>query len=381
MFSDQEIERAVALRQHFHANPELKFEEHKTAARVAQVLEELGYAVTQGIAGTGVVGLLDTGRPGKTIALRADMDALPILEKTGAAYASATQGLMHACGHDGHTATLLLAAMRIAAIADRLNGRVKLIFQPGEEGGLGAAKMIDAGVLDGVDAIFGYHNRPGFKQGEVFVKSGPAMGGCDQFELTIQGRSGHASRPDQSVDPIYVGSLLVQALQGIVSRQVSPLDAGVVTVAQFNAGQAGNIIPETAQLVINSRNNSPAVRERIVSQIEAVTKGICDAYGARYTLTNVLSIPALVNDAAQSRFALDAATARFPAGQVKSIDFMPTIGSEDFAFFLEKIPGCFFFVGIGEDKPYLHNDKYDFCDAILPIAAGTFVAITEDALK
>lgn len=380
MFSEKEVERAVQLRQHFHANPELKFEEHKTAARVVEVLTELGYETSTGIAGTGVVGLLDTGRPGRTIALRADMDALPILEKTGASYASAQPGVMHACGHDGHTATLLLAAMRIAAIKDRLNGRVKLIFQPGEEGGLGAAKMIDAGVLDGVDAIFGYHNRPGFKQGEVFVKSGPAMGGCDQFELKIQGRSGHASRPDQSVDPIYVGTLIVQALQGIVARQVSPLDAGVVTVAQFNAGQAGNIIPESADLVINSRNNAPAVRERIVTQIEAVVAGICQAYGATYVLKNVLSIPALVNDAEQSRFALAAATKRFPEGQVKGIDFMPTIGSEDFAFFLEKIPGCFFFVGMGETRPYLHNDKYDFVDAILPIAAGTFVAIVEDAL-
>lgn len=380
MFSQQEIQHAVALRRHFHAHPEMKFEEHGTAKRVAEELRALGYQVAEGIAATGVVGVLDTGRAGPTIALRADMDALPIVEQSGAPYASSTPGVMHACGHDGHTATLLLAAVRIAAMKDRLKGKVKLVFQPGEEGGLGAEKMIEEGVLDGVDAIFGYHNRPGFPQGEVFVKSGSAMGGCDQFELTIHGRSGHASRPDQAIDPIYVGTLVVQALQGIVSRQVSPLEAGVVTVAQFHAGTAGNVIPATAKLVINSRNSSPKVRDRIVTQIEAVVAGICQSYGARFDLKNVLSIPALINDEAQSRFVLDAAARRFPAGQVKAIDFMPTIGSEDFAFFLQKIPGCFFFVGLGEDRPYLHDDRYDFNDEILPAAAGTFVAIVEDFL-
>ena len=381
MFDKQDIAQAVTLRRFFHAHPELKFEEHQTAAKVAEVLRELGYDVTEGVAGTGVIGMLDTGRPGKTVALRADMDALPILEQTGAEYTSSKPGLMHACGHDGHTATLLLAAMQIAKRRDTLNGRVKLVFQPGEEGGLGADKMVKAGVLDGVDAIFGYHNRPGFPAGRVFVKANAAMGGCDQFELSLFGRSGHAARPDQSVDPIYIGTLVVQALQGIVARQVSPLEAGVVTVAQFNAGTAGNVIPAKAELVINSRNSSPRVRDIIVQQIDAVIAGICQAYGATYELRNVLSIPAVMNDPQQSRFVVDAAAKRFPAGQVETIDFMPTIGSEDFAFFLEKTPGCFFFVGIGEDKPYLHNADYDFNDDILPVAAGTFVAIVEDMLS
>ena len=219
MFDKQDIAQAVELRRFFHAHPELKFEEHQTAARVADELRRLGYEVTEGVVGTGVIGMLDTGRPGKTIALRADMDALPIVEQTGAEYSSTKPGLMHACGHDGHTATLLLAAMQITKLRDRLNGRIKLIFQPGEEGGLGAEKMVQAGVLDDVDAIFGYHNRPGFPEGKVFVKANAAMGGCDQFELTLHGRSGHAARPDQSVDPIYIGTLVVQALQGIVARQ------------------------------------------------------------------------------------------------------------------------------------------------------------------
>ena len=171
MFDKQDIAQAVELRRFFHAHPELKFEEHQTAARVADELRRLGYEVTEGVVGTGVIGMLDTGRPGKTIALRADMDALPIVEQTGAEYSSTKPGLMHACGHDGHTATLLLAAMQITKLRDRLNGRIKLIFQPGEEGGLGAEKMVQAGVLDDVDAIFGYHNRPGFPEGKVMASN------------------------------------------------------------------------------------------------------------------------------------------------------------------------------------------------------------------
>jgi amidohydrolase len=379
-FSPEAIAEAVATRRHLHANPELKYEERGTADLVASRLRGLCYAVETGVAETGVVGLLDTGRPGPTIALRADMDALPILEDTGLPYASKTPGKMHACGHDGHTASLLLAASGLAEMADRLSGRVKLLFQPAEEGGLGAARMIETGVLDGVAAIYGYHNRPAYPLGRVFAKSGPTMGGSSLYEVTISGKGGHASRPDLAIDPIFVGTAVVQGLQSVVSRRLSPLESGVVTVTQFHGGNSHNIIPMAATLAINTRDGSPAAYERIDQELRWVIAQICEAHGATVAIEQSMRIPSVVNDAAETDFVL--ATALDTIGPERSgrMDSLPTMGAEDFAFYLEKVPGCFFFVGNGEDSAYLHHPRYDYRDEILPVAAGMFTAIAERRL-
>ncbi|MCG7576486.1 MULTISPECIES: amidohydrolase [unclassified Halomonas] len=381
-FTQPQIDDAVAVRHQLHQHPELKFEETDTAKRVAERLTSLGYKVTEGIATTGVLAELDTGRKGPVIAFRADMDALPIKEANGFAHRSQREGLMHACGHDGHTATLLLAAEAIIAKRDQLCGYIKLLFQPGEEGGNGADEMVKAGVLKNpqVDAIFGYHNRPGFAEGQLFVKPGSAMGGNDTFKITIEGVSGHAAMPHLAVDPIYVGASLVQQLQGLVGRHKSPLEAGVITVAAFHAGDAANVIPGQAELLVNIRSDRESSRAALVGQLEQVVNGVCSAHGARFQLEHQHQIPPLVNDAAWSERVLAIAAEHGVSTDIQQLDYMPTMGAEDFAFYLQEVPGCFFFVGNG-DSAYLHNERYDFNDAILPVAGGMFVALATSLLK
>jgi amidohydrolase len=380
VFSAEAVAEATSTRQHLHANPELKYEEHATADLVATRLRDLGYEVATGLAETGVVATLDTGRPGPTIAFRADMDALPIVEETGLPYASRNPGKMHACGHDGHTASLLLAARGLAGIQDRLSGQVKLLFQPAEEGGLGAARMIEAGALNGVDAIYGYHNRPGYPLGRVFAKTGPAMGGSTLYDVTISGKGGHASRPDLAIDPIFVGTAVVQGLQSVISRRLSPLESGVVTVTQFHGGNSHNIIPVAAKLSVNTRDGSPAAYELIDRELRRVVLQICEAHGAVATVEQQMRIPPVVNNADETDFTVATAIETYGPDRAGRIDTLPTMGAEDFAFYLERVPGCFFFVGNGEDGAYLHHPLYDYRDEILPVAAGMFLAIAERRL-
>lgn len=382
MFSDKQIGAATALRHKLHQHPELKFQENGTAALVAEQLRALGYRVTEGIATTGVMAELDTGREGPVIAFRADMDALPIKEANTFAHRSQQEGLMHACGHDGHTATLLLAAEAIMALRDELCGHIKLLFQPGEEGGNGADIMVKEGVLDNpkVDAIFGYHNRPGFPVGQLFVKPGPAMGGNDTYKVTITGVSGHAAMPHLAVDPIYVGASLVQQLQGLVGRHKSPLEAGVITVAAFHAGDAANVIPGQAELLVNIRSDRPSSRKALAGKLEQVTAGVCAAHGAQFHLEHLHQVPPLVNDPEWSERLLAIASEYQVSTDIQRLDYMPTMGAEDFAFYLQEVPGCFFFVGNG-DSAYLHNEHYDFNDAVLPVAGGMFVALAKGLLS
>lgn len=382
MFTDKQIQNATAMRHTLHQHPELKYEETQTARRVAERLRRLGYKVTEGIASTGVLAELDTGREGPVIAFRADMDALPIREANTFDHRSQHDGLMHACGHDGHTATLLLAAEAIMEKRDDLCGHLKLIFQPAEEGGNGAQAMVKAGVLENpqVEAVFGYHNRPGFPEGQLFVKPGPAMGGNDSFKVTIEGVSGHAAMPHLAVDPIYVGASLVQHLQGLVARHKSPLESGVITVASFHAGDAANVIPGSAELLVNIRSDRPSSREALAGKLERVTKGVCDAHGARFRLEHIHQIPPLVNDSAWSDKVLALASEHKVSGDIQKLDYMPTMGAEDFSFYLQEVPGCFFFVGNG-DSAYLHNEHYDFNDRILPVAGGMFVALARGLLS
>ena len=377
-----QLEHAIHTRRQLHKHPELKFEEFDTAALVAKRLNSLGYQVTTGIAVTGVVGLLDTGRPGPVIGLRADMDALPITEANDFEHKSQRPGCMHACGHDGHTATMLLAAELIMEARDSLCGMVKILFQPGEEGGNGADVMIKEGVLENpkVDAIFGYHNRPGFDAGLVFAKAGPAMAGSDTYAVTLIGKSGHAAMPHLAIDPIYLGACLVQQLQGIAGRVKSPLQSGVITVSSFEASSSANVIPGEARLLLNIRNDRPDTREQLVGRLDALIAGICAPYDATYRLEHIHHVPPLINDASWTKRLIDAAFQHQVSEQIKQIDYMPTMGSEDFAFYLEQVPGCFFFVGNGVDSAYLHNSHYEFNDNILASAAKTFLAITKEML-
>jgi hippurate hydrolase len=379
VFSKQQIHEATALRHKLHQNPELKFQENDTAGLVAEKLRE---QVTEGIATTGVIAELDTGREGPVIAFRADMDALPINETNAFAHRSHREGLMHACGHDGHTATLLLAAEAIMAMREELCGHIKLLFQPGEEGGNGADLMVKAGVLQNpkVDAVFGYHNRPGFPTGQLFVKPGSAMGGNDTYKVTIEGVSGHAAMPHLAVDPIYIGSSLVQQLQGLVGRYKSPLEAGVITVASFHAGDAANVIPGQAELLVNIRSDRPSSREALTGKLEQVTQGVCAAHGAQFRIEHLHQIPPLVNDQRWSERMLAIANEYAVSDDIQQLDYMPTMGAEDFAFYLQEVPGCFFFVGNG-DSAYLHNERYDFNDEILPVAGSMFVALAKELLS
>lgn len=378
MFDDHQVQDATRLRRHLHCHPELKFEEIATAEMVAERLRTLGYRVTEGIATTGVMAELDTGRDGPVIAFRADMDALPIHEANAFEHRSSHAGLMHACGHDGHTASLMLAAEAIIAMQDQLCGHLKLLFQPGEEGGNGAARMVEAGVLDNprVSAIFGYHNRPGFDEGQLFVKPGPAMGGNDTYRVTLTGRSGHAAMPHLAVDPIYVGASLVQQLQGLVGRHKSPLEAGVITVAAFHAGDAANVIPGQAELIVNIRSDRLSSRDALAGRLERVVSGVCAAHGADFALEHLHQVPPLVNDAEWAERVLAMAKTHGVSHDIQRLDYMPTMGAEDFSFYLQEVPGCFFFVGNG-DSAYLHNEHYDFNDNILPVAGGMFVALVK----
>lgn len=381
MFDDKQIQDAVILRRDLHQHPELKFEETRTSEVVAKRLRSLGYRVTEGIATTGVMAELETGREGPVIAFRADMDALPIHEANTFEHRSVQQGLMHACGHDGHTATLLLAAEAIMEIRDELCGHLKLLFQPGEEGGNGAARMVEAGVLENprVSAIFGYHNRPGFPAGQLFAKPGPAMGGNDTYRVTIEGRSGHAAMPHLAVDPIYVGASLIQQLQGVVGRHKSPLESGVITVAAFHAGNAANVIPGESELLVNIRSDRPSSRDALAGKLKQVTEGVCSAHGATFRIEHIHEIPPLVNDAEWADRLLTLAQEYCVSNDIKKLDYMPTMGAEDFSFYLQEVPGCFFFVGNG-DSAYLHNENYDFNDRILPVAGGMFVALAKSLM-
>ena len=388
MFTDEEVRSAVQLRRCIHQNPELQFEEHATAALVCDELRALGYAVRTQVAGTGVIGEMHGNREGKaagtkTIALRADMDALPISEQSDLTYRSRKSGVMHACGHDGHTASLLLAARKIAQLMPALPGTVRLLFQPAEENTQGALRMIAEGAIDGVDAIFGYHNRPGFRESEVAVRPGPTCGGGDRVLFTIRGGGGHASRPHLSVDPIYLSTLVIQAWQGIVSRALSPLASGVVSVTSLHAGspQSSGVIPSSCEIGVNVRYDCPETRSILVGHLQTLGAGICDAWGATHEFKTLSSTPAVINDPAMAHFVYETVSSAVPAVSTRLLTDLPTLGGEDFAFYLEKVPGCLFFVGAGESQPDLHTDRYDFRDSILPVAAQSFVEITKAFLQ
>lgn len=369
-----------ALRRFLHTRPELAYAEHETSALVANYLRDWGFEVETGIGGTGVVGSLTVGPGEKTIGIRADMDALPIEEVTGLDYASQSPGKMHACGHDGHTTILLATAQKLAATRN-FSGTVRLVFQPAEEIGGGARTMINDGLFERfpVDAIFGLHNWPGIPAGQFAFLEGPAMASVDMAIIRIQGKGGHGAKPHLSIDPVVIAASLILALQTVVSRNVDPLQAAVVTVGSIHGGSLPNVIPDSVKLQLTVRSFDETVRQSIRERITALVHAHVASYGATADLRYPTGYPVLVNDATQTDFAREVAKRHFGAGRVDPT-LRPITASEDFAFMLEKRPGTYLFLGNG-DSADLHSPRYDFNDAIIPDAARYWVHLVEDFLS
>lgn len=367
----------VALRHHIHASPELGHKELATSALVTSLLLRWGYDVASGVGGTGVVGSLRLGAGERSIGLRADMDALPIVEATGLTYASTNPGVMHACGHDGHT-TILLAAAKQLSERRNFSGTVRLIFQPAEETG-GAVQMIEDGLFERfpVDAIFGLHNWPGVPAGEFRFIDGAAMASVDLVIITITGQGGHGALPHETVDPIVAASSLVMALQTIVSRNVDPLETAVITVGKIHGGALPNVIPDSVELQITTRAFTDAVRDRLRERIRVLAEAHATSYGATAVVDHPPGFPALHNHAKETQFAR--LTARRHFGENKVGTLAPLLVSEDFAFMLQRQRGSYLFIGNGPSAD-LHSPRYDFNDEIIEPAARYWVALAEDYL-
>ncbi len=383
--SDAAVEQFIAVRRDIHRHPELAFNERRTAALVAAQLAAWGYTVTTGLGGTGVVGQLRRGTSDRTLGLRADMDALPIAEATGAAWASCTHGVMHACGHDGHTAMLLAAAHHLAQHG-RFDGTLNLIFQPAEEGGGGALKMMEDGLFDRFpcDAIFAMHNMPGHPQGQLVFRAGPTMASSDYATVTLHGVGGHGAMPHKAADPLVAAASIVMALQTIVSRNIDPMQPAVVTVGALHAGEANNVIPATARLEISLRALDPQVRRDMERRIKELIALQAQSFGVRAEIAWRPGYAVLVNDPQQTARALAVAQKHFPADQINPQGPMLT-GSEDFAFMLERVPGSYLFIGNGADgEPgacMVHNPAYDFNDLNIAPGAAYWIALVQDLLS
>jgi amidohydrolase len=372
----------ISWRRRFHQYPELGFLEEKTSAFVIQHLQSLGWQVRTGVAKTGVVATLKGGQPGKVLAIRADMDALPIQELNKISYASTRPGLMHACGHDGHTAIALGVAKYLAEHRDALKGTVKLLFQPAEESPGGALPMIREGALKNpeVDAVIGLHLWNNLPLGTAGIQAGPIMANADQFILKIQGRGGHGAMPHQTVDAVVVASHVVTALQTIVSRNVNPFESAVVTVGKLNAGSAFNIIAQDATLEGTVRSFSPELADLLPQRIEAVVANICEAFGAAYEFEYIRHYPAVINHPVITQWIQGVAASVL--GNVAQVVPERTMGGEDMAYFLKEAPGCYFFLGSantdkGLDKPH-HHPCFDFDEMALALGVEIFVRCTEE---
>lgn len=373
----------IAIRRQIHSQPELGFEEHLTSALVAERLAEFGYSVHRGLGGTGVVGQLKKGTSPRTLGLRADMDALPILEKNGFDYASRFPGRMHACGHDGHTAMLLAAAKHLAVTP--FDGTLNLIFQPAEEGLGGARRMIEEGLFERFpcDQVYAMHNMPGLPQGHFFVRLGPTMASSTTVTIRLTGKGGHGAMPHHAADVVVAGSSIVMALQTVVARNVDPLAMAVVTVGAFHAGDAPNVIPETAELRLSVRSLDPEVDLLLERRIRAIVTAQAESYGVMAEIDYHRRYPVLVNHPAESELAC--AVARDLVGPERVVWHGQQItGSEDFAYMLQKVPGCYLFIGNGDgDSPgacMVHNPGYDFNDANVAVGAAFWVALTQRVL-
>jgi hippurate hydrolase len=377
------VEEMIGLRHQIHANPELGYQEFMTGDLVAERLAAWGYAVDRGLAGTGVVGTLRLGDGSRRLGLRADMDALPIHETTGLPYASKVAGKMHACGHDGHTAMLLAAARHLAQTRN-FNGTLNLIFQPAEEGLAGARRMLSEGVLEKFpcDAVFALHNMPGYPAGKLGFMAGPFMASADRVTVKVIGKGGHGAVPHKTIDPVVVCSAIVMALQTIVSRNIAPLDTAIITVGSIHAGQASNIIADFADMLITVRALREEVRAVLEKRIIEVIHAQAAVYGATAEVIYHSSYPVLINDAEQTAFARRVGVELVGEANILS-NFQPFTGSEDFAYFLQACPGCYFIIGngdgdgSGEGGCMIHNPGYDFNDGIMPIGASYWALLAQ----
>jgi len=373
-------ERIVALRRDIHREPELGFGTKKTAEKVLSALEGLPLDIQTGVAENGIVATLRGEGDGPTVGLRADMDALPIHEETGLPFASEIEGKMHACGHDGHTSMLVGAAHALSGMRERLNGTVKFYFQPAEEGGGGGKVMVEEGVADDVSSIFALHLWPGLPFGTAGTKAGPIMAAADAFEMTVRGKGGHGAFPHQTTDAIAMAAQIVTALQTLVSREVDPVEPAVLTVGEIGAGSAFNIIPETARLGGTVRTLNEDLRRRMPERIEQLARGVAQGMRGDAELDYDFSYPVTMNDEGAAQHALGVISDLFGAEHTKELP-NPAMGAEDFAFFLEKIPGAFIWLGVGEDVSYLHTPTFAFDEEILPQGAALLAALALTSFK
>ena len=374
----------IQLRRDIHRHPELAFEEHRTSDLVAAKLQSWGYQVHRGLGGTGVVGTLKRGSSERKLGIRADMDALPIQEATGAEWASTRQGLMHTCGHDGHTAMLLAAAKAIAQAPD-FDGTLNLIFQPAEEGGGGALKMMEDGLFDRfpVQSIYAMHNWPAMKPGTVGINAGPMMAAADRFTIEITGRGGHGAHAYQTVDVLVVAAHIITAAQSIVSRNVRPIESAVVSICAAQAGDLGafSVLPGSATLVGTVRTFDPVVQEMVEKRLKELCNAIALGFGATATVHYERIYPATINSESEAIFAGDVAESLLGADHVVR-DLEPSMGAEDFAFMLQTRPGAYLRIGqgTGASGSALHNSRYDFNDDILPLGSALHASLIEQAM-
>ncbi len=384
-----EAETYKAIRRDIHAHPELSYSEHRTAKIVVDQLTAMGIEVHQSIAVTGVVGVIKGLKSGAGIALRADMDALPLQERNQFEHQSQYAGKMHACGHDGHTATLLCAAGYLAKNRD-FSGTVYLIFQPAEEGGAGAKAMMDDGLFErfSIDEIYGYHNWPGYSQGSVGIVAGPMMASASEFKIKVVGKGAHAAMPQLGADPLLVACQLVQGLQSIVTRNINPLESVVLSVTKIHCGDATNIIADDCMIQGTVRCFSEEVLQAVEKRMAKISQDLCAAFDCEGQFVFERAYPATINHVAQAQYMREVAEDLL--GQNQVVDFTPTMGSEDFSFFLQEKPGCYFALGNGDGDHRdllhgmgpctLHNPSYDFNDALIPIGASLWVRLVEARL-
>lgn len=374
----------IEIRREIHMYPELGFEEVRTSRLVSDWLERMGLEVRRGVVETGVVALLRGNPPGKTIALRADMDALPIEELNPVPYASKIKGKMHACGHDAHVTILLGVARFFSSIRDQVKGNIKWIFQPAEEGGGGGKRMVAEGVLEDpqVDAIFAAHVFPQIGIGKVGICEGKALASADRFTFKIIGKSGHAASPHLAKDPIVAAGHLITQIHSIVSREVDPLESAVITIGKINGGSAFNIIPDKVELLGTVRALTPEIQEKMKERIEEVTRGVAQSLGMEYQFEYEYGYPVLFNPPEMIKLVASACAKGIGQENIEKVP--PSMGAEDFAFYLEKVPGAFFRLGIRNEKkgiihPY-HSSHFDIDEEVLPFGVEMFVRIIDQYL-
>jgi amidohydrolase len=375
-----------SLRRDLHAHPELGFEEQRTSDLIANTLESWGIAVHRGLGKTGVVGVVRQGTSGRAVGLRADIDALPVTERNTFAHASVHRGRMHACGHDGHTAMLLAAARHLATHRE-FDGTVYLVFQPAEEGGGGAREMIRDGLFERfpMEAIFGVHNWPGLAVGQFALRSGPVFASANDFRITIRGKGAHAAMPHNGIDPVPVACQMVQAFQTIISRNKRPIDAGVISVTIMKAGEANNVVPDSCELQGTVRTFTVEVLDMIEQRMRRIADSTCQAFDASCEFSFRRNYPPTINHAQETEFAR--ALLGSLAGADNVLEFEPTMGAEDFSYFLMEKPGCYFLIGNGDGGHraeghgggpcMLHNASYDFNDALIPVGGSMWVRLAE----